>query len=217
MNFWLTNSNAVVQTGPKEFYATGGNIYYQLGVTTTGNITSWTQIFKNATDDPEFEYNTLRVTSTTIVLYGKGTTFYASGRNFMSAWGDSNAPVNVNTTMYKGTLSFIPGDLTYFFGNNEQMYWTTILIDTNGVLYIAGTKDGGGASQASTFEVLPINGSAAGFKCGTSTRSYAVVDCTGDQYMWVYGSPLTNPAGFTPLSTPLKQVWTHVTDFKFDR
>lgn len=217
LDFWLTNGNAIVQTGTKEFYATGDNYYYQMGVTTTGNITTWTQIFKDATDDPEFEYNAMRTSQATLILYGKGTTFYASGRNYMSSWGVSGAPVDVNTTLYKGTLPFVPGDLTYFYAGREQAYWTNLIIDTNGVLYISGTKDGGGGSNAPIFEVLPTPSSAVGFKCGTATRSYAIMDCTGNQFMYARGTALSDPAGFTPMSTPLNHTWTHITDFKFNR
>lgn len=218
-DIWLTNSNAIVKVGSKTFYATGTNSYRQMGVAdTAATFPTWTQIFKEGTDDVMLEYNTLRVSETHFILYGKGTTFYAQGRNYTSAWGVSGPSVDGQYTSYKGTLLFTPGDLEFFYSGNNQAYWTNLIIDNTGKLYIAGTMNGGSGSNAYTFQQLAIaNDNAGNYKCGTSTRFYSIMDCKNTNFMWARGSSSTGSMGFTPLSTPLKQVWTHITDFVFNK
>lgn len=214
---WMLNSNSIIQTG-RSFYGCGDNFYNQLGINGGGPYTTWQQLFKSATDDSSFDINELRVSDTHFILYSTGKTFYANGRNYTGAWGIGNTGVDTKLINYKGTLSFIPGDLKSFFRGRKQIYWTNILLDSTGNLWICGTLNGGGGSNVYTFQPLSIGGAnGSAYVCGTSSRSYAVMDCTSGNYMYACGTSSSDPAGFTPLSTPLPHTWSHITDFNFDR
>ncbi|AZU98482.1 hypothetical protein BZF66_05820 [Salmonella enterica] len=214
---WITNINGVYQDLDGTFWGTGDNTYQQMQTTSQSTVyTTWTQLFSEATSEVDYEYNAFRISQTHFMLFRTDGKYYCSGRNYAGAWGIGNISVDANVRLYTAQLAFKPGNLLSLFGTSIQTYWTNILSDTNGVLYFAGYMDGGGGDRLLTFTPrYTVQGNGNTYRAYTNTRMFALCALNMSPLLYAKGSGLTTSAGvgFTPLSTPLSENFTLITDF----
>lgn len=214
---WITTSNGVYQDFSGKIWGNGNNIYRQLQTTAESTVyNSWVQLFSAATSASDYEYNALRVCSAHFMLFRKDGKYHCSGRNYAGAWGIGNINVDSNVALYNAQLSFVPGNLLSLFGSSIQVYWTNIITDINGVVYYSGNMDGGGDSRFTSFvPQYPVQGDGNNYRAYTNARMFALCELNSPPSVYAKGSLMTTSGGvgFTPLSTPLPETFTHITDF----
>lgn len=219
LNCWLSTSNGLYQDISGKIYGTGNNIYRQMQTTSESTVyISWTELFAAQTAAVDYEFCALRVSSANFILYRTDGKYFCSGRNYSGSWGIGNINIDINVTMWNGQLSFKPGNLAFLYEGIMQVYWTNIITDDKGVLYFAGTLNGGGSYKEYSFTpAYHLNPGTDGNKCkiSTNTRSFTVCEIGAAPSVYACGSSMTTSSGvgFTPLSTPLKETFTYIDDF----